>query len=153
MFGAYERWCRTTSTRAQYYEKMLETCGLVDDPDCPKAGKHRELERAEIRKSEEAVQRVITAIQSFTNPFTVSDKDHLYSLASGAPVPPEAENDVLRAETAGKEAKEKFVKDRFESGSSEALFFEPIKRQKLKTMEASNKVVKLTASQGKVRVQ
>ncbi|XP_014666803.1 PREDICTED: uncharacterized protein LOC106808556 [Priapulus caudatus] len=36
------------------------------------------------------------------------------------------------------------------NGSSEALFFEPIKRQKLKTMEASNKVVKLTASQGKV---
>jgi len=150
MFGAYQRWCRTTSTRAQYFEKMLETCGLVDDPDCPKAGKHRELEKAEIKKSEEAVQRTMSAIRNFTNPFSLVDKDHLYSIASGAPVPPEAEIDVLRAEAVGKEAKETFIRERFVNGSSEALFYEPIKRQKLKTMEASNKVVKLTASQGKV---
>ena len=55
MFGAYQRWCQTTSTRAQYYENMLEMCGLLDDPECPKAGRHRELERAEMKKSEEAV--------------------------------------------------------------------------------------------------
>jgi hypothetical protein len=150
MFGAYQRWCRTTSTRAQYFEKMLEMCGLIDDPDCPKAGKHRELERAEIKKSEEAVQRTISAIRNFTNPFSLVDKDHLYSLSSGAPASLEVEIDVLRAEAAGKEAKEAFIRDRFVNGSSEALFFEPIKRQKRKTMEASNKVVKLTASQGKV---
>ncbi|XP_056463060.1 uncharacterized protein LOC130402990 [Gadus chalcogrammus] len=35
-------------------------------------------------------------------------------------------------------------------GSSEELFFEPIKKLKLKIMDASNKTVKLTASQGKV---
>lgn len=86
MFGAYQRWCRTTSTRAQYFEKMLEMCGLIDDPDCPKAGKHRELERAEIKKSEQAVKRTMSAICNFTNPFSLVDKDHLYSLASGARV-------------------------------------------------------------------
>ena len=150
MFGAYQRWCRTTSTRAQYFEKMLEMCGLIDDPECPKAGKHRELERAEIKKSEKAVQRTISAIRNFTNPFSLVDKDHLYSLASGAPASPEVELDVLHAEATGKEAKEVFIRDRFVNGSSETLFFEPIKRQKLKTMEASNKTVKLTASQGKV---
>lgn len=80
----------------------------------------------------------------------MADKDHLYSLTSGASVPLEAELDVLLAEQIGEEAKEKFVEERFESGSSEALFFEPIKRQRLKTMEASSKVVKLTASEGKV---
>lgn len=150
MFGAYQRWCRTTSTRAQYFEKMLDMCGLIDDPDCPKAGKHRELERAEIKKSEAAVQRTISAICNFTNPFSLVDKDHLYSLASGAPASLEVELDVLNAEAAGKEAKEAFIRDRFVNGSSEVLFFEPIKRLKLKTMEASNKTVKLTASQGKV---
>ena len=150
MFGAYQRWCRTTSTRARYFEKMLEMCGLIDDPDCPKAGKHRELERAEIKKSEDAVQRTISAIRNFTNPFSSVDKDHLYSLASGAPVSPEVEVDVLRAEASGKEAKELFIRDRFVNGSSETLFFEPITRQKLKTMEDSNKTIKLTASQGKV---
>ncbi|XP_015768310.1 PREDICTED: uncharacterized protein LOC107346954 [Acropora digitifera] len=85
MFGAYQRWCRTTSTRAQYFEKMLDMCGLIDDPDCPKAGKHRELERAEIKKSQYAVQRTVSAVRNFTNPFSIPDKDHLYSLASGAP--------------------------------------------------------------------
>lgn len=102
MFGAYQRWCRTTSTRAQYFEKMLEMCGLIDDPDCRKAGKHRELEKAEIKKSEDAVKRTIAAIRNFTNPFSIVDKDHLYSLASGAPASSEVEFDVLRAEAAGK---------------------------------------------------
>ena len=75
---------------------MLEMCGLVDHPDCPKGGKHHELERDEIKKSEEAVQRTMTAICNFTNSFSLADKDHLYSLASGAPASPEEENDVLR---------------------------------------------------------
>ena len=52
MHGAYQRWCRTTSIRAQSFEKMLVICDLIDDPDNSKAGKHRELERAEVKKSE-----------------------------------------------------------------------------------------------------
>ena len=66
MFGAYERWCSTTSIRVGFFQKMLEMVGLIDDPDSPKAGKHCELERAEISKSEDAVQRTITAIKNFT---------------------------------------------------------------------------------------
>ena len=81
--------------------------------------------------------------------FTIADKDRLYSLASGAPVPREAEVDVLRAEAVGKTAKETFISERFENGC-ETSFFEPIKRQKLLTMEACNKSVKLTSTQGKV---
>lgn len=138
MFGAYERWCHTTSTRVQYYKKMLETCGMIDDP-------------AEIRKSEDAVKRTISAICNFTNPFTIPDKDHLYNIASGAPVSCDIESDVLRAEAIGKEAKKAFIDLRFKEGSSKELFFEPIKRQKLKKMDSSNKVVKLNASQGKVQ--
>ena len=46
---------------------MLEMCGLIDDPDCPKADKHRELERAEIQKTEKAVQRTISVIRNITN--------------------------------------------------------------------------------------
>ena len=129
---------------------MLEMCCLIDDPDYPKAGKHRELERAEIKKSEDAVQRTIAAICNFTNPFLLADKDHLYSLASGALASSDVEFDVLRAEKAGKEAKEAFIQERFVNGSSEKLLFEPIKRLKLRTMDVSNKTVKLTASHGKV---
>ncbi|XP_049455367.1 uncharacterized protein LOC125902797 isoform X2 [Epinephelus fuscoguttatus] len=151
MFGAYQHWCRTTSARTQYFERLLEMCGLIDDTDCPtKARKHRELEAAEIKKSEEAVQRTLSAIRNFIDPFTVSDKDHLYNIASGAPVPLEVEIDMMRADTVGMEAKEAFIKDRFQNGNPEETFFEPIKRQKLKTMEASNKTIKLTTSQGKL---
>ena len=149
-FGAYHRWCHTTSTRAQYFEKMLEMCCLIDDPDFPMAGKNRGLERAEIKKSEDAVQRTIAAICNFTNPFSLADKDHLYSLASGAPTSSNVEFDVLRTEKTGKKAKEAFIQERFMNGSSEKLFFEPIKRLYLKTMDVSNKTVKLTASDGKV---
>lgn len=72
MFGAYQRWCRTTSTRAQYFEKLLEMCDMVDDPECPKAGKHRDLEKANIKKSEEAVQQTEAAIRNFLNPFSIT---------------------------------------------------------------------------------
>ncbi|KAI9541765.1 hypothetical protein NQZ68_027129 [Dissostichus eleginoides] len=75
---------------------------FIKDPDCPRAGKHRELEKAEGKKGEEAIQRTIETIRNFTNPFTISDKDRLYSLASGAPVLMEVEMDVLQAETVGK---------------------------------------------------
>lgn len=34
---------------------LLEMRGLTDNPEFPKAGKHRELELAQIKKSEEAV--------------------------------------------------------------------------------------------------
>ena len=105
MMGAFQRWCRTSAIRAQYFEKTLDMCGLLDDPECPISGSHRELEKAHIQKSEEAVDKVLVAIKSFTNPFTVPDKDWLYSLASGAPAPIEVEIDVLRAEAAGIQAK------------------------------------------------
>ena len=126
-------------------------CGLIDDTDFPKAGKHRELERAEMKKSEEAVQKVISAIQGFCdNPWTSYDNDRLYSLASGCPVPVDIEHDVLNAATTGRAARDKFVQERFVDGSSQDLFFEPIKRLNLKTMDMLSKKVKLTTSQGKV---
>ena len=122
--------------------------GLIEDPDCPRSGRHRELEKSAIRKSEMAVQSVLTAVRNFTNPFTITDKDRLYALASGAPIPMDVEKDVLQAEVVGETAKNDFI-ERLQSGKPES-FFDPIKRKKLKTMEAGNKKVNLTSSQGKV---
>ena len=150
MFGAYERWCKTTSNRAQYYEKMLEMCGLIDDPECPVKGTHRELLPSEIKKSEEAVQRTMAAIKNFTNPFEIADKDRLYSLASGAVVSLDVETDLLQAESLGKKRKEEFIKNRFVNGSPRDRFFDQNKKLKLKTMEACNKTVKLTTSDGRL---
>ena len=68
LYGTYQRWCRTTSERACYYEEALEMCGLLDDPDVAKEGRHRELHQSQIKKSEAAVLKLVSAIQSFTNP-------------------------------------------------------------------------------------
>ena len=40
-YSAYQRWCRTTSARGKLFEEMLEMCGLINNPDIPKAGKNR----------------------------------------------------------------------------------------------------------------
>ena len=53
--GAYQKGCRTTSAWVQLYHLTLDMFGMFDDPDMPKADKHRELESAQIKKSEEAV--------------------------------------------------------------------------------------------------
>ncbi len=108
-FPAYQRWCQTIAARAQYYEMLLEMCGLINDLEFPKAGKHCELDPAQIKKSEEAVQRTIAAIKSFTNPFQMTDKERLYCIASSAPVSREVEVDVLCAEAVGKAAKEMLI--------------------------------------------
>ena len=99
---------------------------------------------------DQAVQRTISAIRNFSNPLSPRVRDHLYSLASGASMSPEVELDVLRAEAAGNEAKETFICDRFINRSSEDLFFEPIKKLKLKTMDSCDKMIRLATSQGKI---
>ena len=132
---------------------MLEMCGLIDDPESPKAGKHRVTKKGEIEKSEKAVQRTMAdAIQNFMNRFEVSDKDHLYNISSGAPVTAEIEQHVLRAEKIGRESKEAFSQERFLNNSSRTHFFKPIKKLKLKTMEATNKKISVLGSHGKVSV-
>ena len=136
--------------RVQCFECLLDILDLNDDPDRPLAGKHQDLGRTEILRSETAVQSVISAIQGFTNPFNIIDKTRLYSLASGAPVPENVARDVLGAEDVGKEAKMAFIAQRMANESSSTSIFDPIKRNKLKTMDSCNKTVKLISSQGKV---
>ena len=131
------------------FEEMLDMCGMIDDPDRPKGGKHRDLEPAQIRKSEAAVQNVITAISHFTNPWRISDKDRLYSLASGAPIPVEIEKDVLGADELGKKLKNEFIEKRLKH-DSKMCFFDTINQRKLKTMEDNGKRVALTTSEGKI---
>ena len=79
---------------AQFYEKKLKMVNLIDDPDCPNVGRHHELEKAEVKNGEEAIQHILTAVRNFTNPFTIVDKDKVYSLASSAAIPMDVEMDV-----------------------------------------------------------
>ena len=71
---------------------------ITNDPDCPRAGRHRELEKAVVNEGEESVQRVIGVVRDFTNPFTIADKNRLHYRTSGAPLPMEIEIDVWCSE-------------------------------------------------------
>ena len=65
----------------------------------------------------------MAAIRNFTNPFEVPDKNKLYNLAAGAPVPLDVEIDVMKAEVKGKNQKDAFIRDRLATGCSAELFF------------------------------
>lgn len=130
-FGAYQKWYRTTLARAQFYEKTLEMADLITNPDNPRSGKHREQEKAEISQSEQAVVRVIDAVKNTAIPFTIENKERLYCLASGAPVPLDVETDVLQVEAIGIEAKGYFV-DVLKKGEADSFFF-PINLQQKKS--------------------
>ena len=111
-------------------------------------GRHCEREKAEVKKGEESVQRVLAAVRNCTNPFTVAHMNRFYCLASGAPVPMGVEIDVLRTEALGKAAKADFI-GHPQSGEL-GRFFDHIKKKKLTTKETCDKMVTLTTSQGKV---
>ena len=88
-------------------------------------------------------------VRNFNNPFTVVDKNRLYSPpASDAPLPLEGEMDLLRTEAVGMTAKVDFI-GCLQSGEPRN-FFDPIKKKTFKTMETCNKKVTLTSTQGKV---
>ena len=95
-YSATQRWVRTTHERSKYLEltNMLADLngGGID------MEKHKDLRPTEIIKSELAVKVTIDAIENFVNPFTISDKEHLYSLSSGLKIPQDIEQDLLKAE-------------------------------------------------------
>ena len=139
-YRAYQHWVQTTSSRAKLFEEMLEMCDMIDDPECLKSGKHRDLEASQIKKNECAVKKVMEAISHFTNPSKIHDKERLYCLSSGAPIPQEIEADILHADELGKTLKSTFIQEWLIHGHKKD-FFDPVARQKLKTMEDANKTV------------
>ena len=77
----------------------------------------------------------------------IPDKERLYYLPSGAPIPQEIEVDILRADELGKILKSRFIQELLIHGH-EKDFFNPVARQKLKEMEDANKTVCLRTLQG-----
>ena len=66
--------------------------------DSPEATSHKEVRGSQIVKSKQDTCSVLQAISNFTNPFTIEDKDALYCLSFGAPVPQDVESDILMAD-------------------------------------------------------
>ncbi len=112
-----------------------------------KHGQHKDLRPINIKKSEGQVTAIAAAFNSFIDPFNIDD-NRLICLSSGASVGDDISKSLLHAEQLGKEQKEEFIKDRIQS--SNKLFFDPIKRNKVKTMVSKAPSKKMNASDSKV---
>ena len=143
--GAYQRWVKTTHQRSKYISAAYALAHMEGHKG--QSIHHKDLRPAEIQKSEKAVQAAMDAINSFLNPFSLSDVDHLYNLSSGCTMTEDIKADVLASESFGKEEKEKFIDGRLVKNDH---FFSPIKKLKLKTMASSNKKVNVTSRKNKV---
>ena len=54
----------TFHPQAKCYEKTLKMIDITNDPDCLKAGRHCELKKAEVKKCDGSVQRIIAAVRN-----------------------------------------------------------------------------------------
>ena len=70
----------------------------------------------------------MTAISHFTNPWRTPNKEKLFSVASGAPVPADVEADVPQADTVGKTLKEDLIQNHLGYASTKS-FFDTLERQ------------------------
>ena len=94
------------------------------------------------------MERVESAIEGFMDPFDPPPEVNpkfLYRISSGCPVPQEIEKDVFRSKAAGKEAREKFVRERLHPDTRFKPFYAPIKNMKIKTMGDIGKAKKRSA--------
>ena len=105
--------------------------------DSQEATSHKEVRGSQIVKSEQDTCSVLQAISNFTDPFTIEDKDALYCLPSGAPVPQDVESDILMPDDIGKKAHREFVQDRLVE--KKTSFHSPVKKQNLKTFATQAK--------------
>ena len=144
-YNAYQRWVRTMHERSQYVNVTLNMADMLSGSEGGR--QHHDVRPSEIQKSEQNVLRTVEAFKSFLDPFSVEDNDRLYNISSGAPVPTSIETDVMRAEVAGKKAKEAFIRDRLEKKEK---FFEPVKRMNLKVMSDMNKTIRVKTAKNKV---
>ena len=144
-YEASQRHILTAHAKGEFVEAMWEmTSGRGEHTE----KQQRDLRPREITRSEEQVQQTVQAFQSFINPFQLETSQPLTSLSSGAAMPKEVRYDVLNALKNGKTQKDKFIRDRLQT--KKVIFFEPIKRNRFKTMSSTTPKRKLVASNQKV---
>lgn len=105
---AYQRWIRTTHARSQYVNSMLN----MADMQRSNTHEHRDLRQSEIKRSKKHTASAMEAVESFLNPFAVENQDKLYILSSGQAATEDIAINVIRADGAGKEARDSFIENR-----------------------------------------
>ena len=145
--AAYHRFCNTTHERVRFYERLLVMAAMSKNNE--KESSH--LDAVNKHRSETKVRKAVTAIRSILNPFSTeldTENDGLYILSSGNKVPDQLANQILSAETRGRDARDKFIKDRLVEKSVD--FFAPISKQKDINFDTLNKTVVMKTTEKKL---
>ena len=133
----------TRHSRVQYLQATME----MVDMDNTDFFFHKDIRKSEIQHSKADIRMVADAISNFVNPFEVENKDLLYCISSGAPAPADVEEGLLSADVNGNKARDEFIENHLVEKT--ASFFDPVKKQRLKTSASLAKCVKLTGSEKK----
>ena len=133
----------TRHSRGQYLQETME----MVDMNNTDSSSHKDTRKSEIQHSEADVRKVVHAISNFVNRFEMENKDLLCCISSGAPAPADVEEDLLSADISGNKARDEFIDDRLVKKT--ASFFDPVKKQRLKTFASLAKCANLTDSEKK----
>jgi len=99
--SARTRWMITRSLRSEIVSSLFESSGMIKDPD----SKH-DLQPARIAKDHRDIQKIVSTLKSFSNPFADMDpKTPLRNISTGQTI----DNiDILSFSSKGEKAAEKF---------------------------------------------
>ena len=141
--SAYHRWCLTRHKRASYVEVALDRVDMLPES----ADEHKSTKTSEIRRSENEVQKLVSAFGQFMNPFDIDQHDSLFCLSSGKPASDSVEKDLLVYVETGEKATDNFIKNRLIEKNLK--FHDTIKKQNLKTFKCMATKRQLSTTQKK----
>lgn len=126
---AYYRWCVTRHSRASYVSATDAIVSVSESNICPK-----DISPSNNILSEKLVEKVISAVRGFINPFEVDGA--LICLSSGHAVPDNVAAKLVTVQQQGEKEFNTFVERRLQAKSTS--FHDPIKKKKLITFGTLN---------------
>ena len=133
--GAVHRFMLSAPERAAITRECHKMAGQSISTD-----NHNELQNSRMQRDEKDIQSITATLESMVNPFdNTLESDKLYHLASGSVAIPSVMEDLNDAKEIGEKAVVDFCKTRLQK--NEVGFYDPIKKNKLKTFKDSVKPV------------
>ena len=149
-FSATQRWVLHNCRRSSYRRLFREHLSLVSTEN----KFHKELTHLRIKLDMEAVASVVDVLENVCcrrSPWN-REVDYLISLSTGISATSEVRNDLLEAKDKGKSASREFVKQRCSSDAT-IIFFDPLKKLKLKSFKNLKAVTKLRSKDAVIPIK
>ena len=129
--GAVQRHYITAEHRCAFVGLMRDFVNVASPHEA-----HADLNESRRKKDEEVVTAIESLLQSWVNPFSLSnghESKSIISISTAREVPQEIAADLMNAHTVGKECLTKFREERLEGSQGEKKFHDRLKLNKLKT--------------------